>query len=783
MSEIHALLAEPDRLFGVIVQKSLLAGILVVGLFLLTLLGRNRISPRVRYAIWFLLPIQLLFFVSIPSPWSVKNIGVWAPRPHVETDRLSSAGEMPTLQGAGKMPAVPGEAEGELPFWDPSETEILASEEPLRIETVPLQIGWPASIWLGGILLFGVGCASQIFLLRRDIHAGSVVVDNRVLRIFEDCKHSMKINTWIMLVESSRIRGPFLIGVFRPVIIVPAGLISRLNAEELRHLFLHELAHLKRGDLISGWIMTIMLAIHWFNPLVWIAVRTMNHLREETADAVVVEHLEIEHRFDYGNTLLNLSRQLAKPRFVPGIAGILETRSFLRRRIDMITSPRCWKKIWTLPALVVCGALMLTLLTDAKPQEKASDIPKEAVKKSEKAASAEKIDPKRVPKIVNIFPKNNSKGVDPNIPQIVVLFDIPMSEGFAFAQRSDQTALDGEKDTKPFWTADGKACVMPVKLKPGKTYETMMNFKPFLGFYSADGVPAEELFYTFSTARKAVSEEARQQYANRILTRESNAPEAGPTEPMEATPQKTAAMSPKSTLSPELQKKARNAFKTMVERSELWLLCKTQKAKSWAYHAKIDSTTDKDAEVLEHDISYEQGKRPDWDLMRGTTCSGIVQAVAILADKDPSAVQWTETMFGDDEIKLTFALSQPAGIAYGNGMLGRWYGFFNVGKIERGVIILDAKTMMPKTAYIDNGVGEQFGNYVKFAENTLVPKKIQVKNGKMSFLLEFKIYEPDLWLLEKSTYSVKMDDGSDFGSVVEISDVFVNDAPAKEWTK
>ena len=437
--------------------------------------------------------------------------------------------------------------------------------------------------------------------------------------------------------------------------------------------------------------------------------------------------------------------------------------------------------------MAFCAVVSLTLLTDAKPQEKAKEPAKEAVKETAKevapTVSEKKIDPKRVPKIVDMYPRNNSKGVDPNISQIVILFDIPMSGGFAFAQRSDQTAIDGEEGTKPFWTADKKACVMPVKLRPGKTYESMMNFKPFLGFYSADGVPAKELFYKFSTARKPISEEERQKFAKNILTPESNAPVPKSDETKTTESQESGAAKTKSTLSPEQQKKAKDAFQTMVKRSEMWLLGKTQKTQSWAYNAKISSTTDEDAEVIEHDVSYERDKGDDWTLVRGTTNSGITQILAQIADKDPSQITWTVAEFGADEIKLTFELDEPLPIEYGNGMFGQWHGYF-IAKVNRGVIILDAKTMMPKTAYTEGGIGEQFSNYVKFDGDVYYPKRIQIKNTSMVFDMTFKIYEPDLWLLEKSVYTYSKKNSTEkHGSLVEISDVYVNDAPAKEWTK
>ncbi|MCL2004693.1 MAG: hypothetical protein FWG73_00885, partial [Planctomycetaceae bacterium] len=113
-------------------------------------------------------------------------------------------------------------------------------------------------------------------------------------------------------------------------------------------------------------------------------------------------------------------------------------------------------------------------------------------------ASESEIDPKQVPKIVKMFPKNGAKDVDPNISQVYLTFDIPMGNGRAWASNTaDGTALDHDPDQTVFWTADGLTCVAPVKLQPNKRYVVYLNIRPFIGFASIAGVPSEGLTYSF----------------------------------------------------------------------------------------------------------------------------------------------------------------------------------------------------------------------------------------------------------------------------------------------
>ena len=122
----------------------------------------------------------------------------------------------------------------------------------------------------------------------------------------------------------------------------------------------------------------------------------------------------------------------------------------------------------------------------------------------------EAVDPARVPKIMSIFPKPGAVGVDADVPFVLVAFDIPMAEGFSFAARGDTGTPSDPDDEKIRWSDDGKVCIKPVLLEPNKKYEHLINFPPFIGFYSKDGVATERFHYSFSTGPKPVDKAKRE---------------------------------------------------------------------------------------------------------------------------------------------------------------------------------------------------------------------------------------------------------------------------------
>ena len=798
-------------------------GTLLIGLLLvINIVGRNVIAPRVRFWLWLLVPLQLLWCVPVSSSLSLLNClpdrNVTGLQQQAQRQETPQPLESPTNDVTATFAAGPFESNEEFDDFSrlhaelPNETEIATLPTQPTIVQPEGRALWrlyAAAIWAGGAVLFYGVTLVQVLQFQHWIRTAQTLTDQKTLRLFEQCKKTMHINAWVMLVESPKVLGPFLFGVLRPVIVLPRGLTAQLNDDELQFLFSHELAHLKRSDLIVGWLMVFVLGLYWFHPFVWLAVRVMNHLREEACDAMVLDRLDPEQKLDYGSTLLSMSRKFTNPRFVPGIAGIFETHSFLHRRIDMMTHPKTWRKRWSLLAVGLYLGVLVTLVTDAKPQSddtaSPSYISTKPIYETKLRANAEpreytvavpvyqsegsrdytpisypqekrEIDPRRVPKIIATFPENKAKNVDPNITQVYVTFDIPMGSGRAWAQRSNQTALDFDEEQQLFWTADRRTCVAPVKLKANKTYEILMNTPPFIGFASEAGVPSKQLIFTFKTGPGPVSASARAEYAAKNLTPNANSPKVEGFDPNEGD-------DANDYVSAELEVKGRRILKSMAERGKYWIFSQCQEAETWSYHFK-NSILEENGEIKpdseqEYDIEVDRkGGSAPWEKIRGITYYSILQALASLAVNEETAddVRFKAVTMDDKEIKLHFVVKEhDLRCRIGNGMNGSWYGFFQAMQNE-GQLTLDRKTLTPKTLIFDDTHGERYGKFVAVGKDLYVPQRIQVKNGDMLFDMIFKVYEPGLWLLDNSVYTVKQRDG-EFRSRSEVSGVQVNGKP------
>jgi hypothetical protein len=194
------------------------------------------------------------------------------------------------------------------------------------------------------------------------------------MAVLAECCERLGMQKRPTLLESIAFSSPALHGLFRPRLLLPKGFAERFSPAELRFVFLHELAHLKRCDLPLNWVMVALQVMHWFNPLVWFGFARWRADRELACDAMALEIAGQEQSVDYGRTILRLLETVARPMSTPGLVGILEDKRQLRRRIDMIASyipARGWSRL----AMLLIGGLAVIGLTDAQSRSESPTNP------------------------------------------------------------------------------------------------------------------------------------------------------------------------------------------------------------------------------------------------------------------------------------------------------------------------------------------------------------------------------------------------------------------------
>ncbi|MDI1295571.1 MAG: M56 family metallopeptidase, partial [bacterium] len=117
----------------------------------------------------------------------------------------------------------------------------------------------------------------------------------------------------ISIITSPHASGPLAFGVWRPYIVLPADFALRYDAQEQAMAIAHERAHHQHGDLAANMVALVLLAIHWCNPIAWIAYRAYRADQETACDARVLALYGQDQAHAYGRAILKAAggRQFA----------------------------------------------------------------------------------------------------------------------------------------------------------------------------------------------------------------------------------------------------------------------------------------------------------------------------------------------------------------------------------------------------------------------------------------------------------------------------------------
>jgi len=364
--------------FEWLLRTTVQASLLICLILLLQVVLRGKLGPRWCHALWLLLLIRMAMPWAPQSRASIFNlIPPSIPQRQTEYAQDELADESLDSQVANKGT---GDTKSVSTTPIQQETPKATTEKADIRKKLPSQLKstfFKVSnvlplVWLAGVLALGVYICAANFALLRIVRRERPLTDQKILDLLEDCKAEMGIRTILGLVITDKVKSPALFGFVRPRLLLPNGMLEALSREELRYVLLHELAHLKRRDIYLGWLTSILQALHWFNPLVWLAFYRLRADRELACDALVLARTQSSESKNYGRTIVSLLERFSRPRHLPAMAGILETKSQLKRRITMIARFKKNSYRWSHLGIILIIMLGCVSLPDAE-RTRASD--------------------------------------------------------------------------------------------------------------------------------------------------------------------------------------------------------------------------------------------------------------------------------------------------------------------------------------------------------------------------------------------------------------------------
>lgn len=204
------------------------------------------------------------------------------------------------------------------------------------------------TVWLLGVLCLLLLKILGYAVFIRKIKKSSDIITCPEILDFTSRKITVRV--------SDSLISPLMIGVFRPILLLPKAAIT---SQQLHNVLCHEMTHFRRNDVLYKWFVTLVRCVHWFNPIIYFVARQVNIDCEISCDMAVTSKMSDDEIMGYVGTILALlSNKNAKS--VPLTTGMTSSKNVLKRRFIMIKKKTKISRAVQIISTVLAAAIMLT---------------------------------------------------------------------------------------------------------------------------------------------------------------------------------------------------------------------------------------------------------------------------------------------------------------------------------------------------------------------------------------------------------------------------------------
>jgi len=315
------------NLFLNTINTSITASIIILFILVLRFLFRKS-TKKFSYVLWLILLIKLI----IPFSFETK----FNPMPSKFMEFSKKAYIEENVQGEETMPKLEVDT-GETINPNNNKTvevPILSKGNTINKNRLTIKNSFPY-IWIIGIILFLTHGFMSNQKLKKNLKDSTYIYEN--------------------IYENENLDTAFIHGITNPKIYIP----SHLDEGERKYIIIHEKTHLKRYDHIIKFLYYIVLSIHWFNPLIWLAFVLMERDMELSCDEVVMKEIGNDAKKDYCKTLLSLATGHKMKIVVPLSFSENNTKGRVKNVLDY-KKPKFWLSIVLIVVVVVSMFFIFT---------------------------------------------------------------------------------------------------------------------------------------------------------------------------------------------------------------------------------------------------------------------------------------------------------------------------------------------------------------------------------------------------------------------------------------
>ena len=312
-----------DKLFDTVLELSWQAGLIALAVMAVRLVLRKKASRRALCMLWALVALRLLLPVSltVESPVSLQAEEAPVSRAyHAMQEARTSVPE--------EAAPAPAESSGAAAAVVPTEP----AAEPVTLRTF--------ARWLPWIWVIGMGCMAAYMLL-------SFIWMRLTLRRAEHIQDNVyRCTQWST---------PFVLGIIAPCIYVPES----VSEEDLPQVLAHERCHIRRWDHVVKPFAFLLLAVNWFNPVLWAAYVLLGRDMENACDEMALKNADAAQRAAYSRALVSCAAQPKMAAVCPLAFGEVAVKERVKNVLGY-KKPAIWAAVILAAAAVVIGVCLLT---------------------------------------------------------------------------------------------------------------------------------------------------------------------------------------------------------------------------------------------------------------------------------------------------------------------------------------------------------------------------------------------------------------------------------------
>lgn len=307
----------------------------------------RRVSANSRYAVAL---ASLVLLAALPpsiAAWLVSHYSPIALVTTAKTSVVDLTASVPAAPPSLAAPTLPST----VPLAASARRSAVASSaasspmvasQPVEVDAIPTKfsdglnavIPYLPWLWLIGTPLTFVLLISGVVGTRRLSRASHIVSDDPIVDLLAHLATSLRISRRVAIAVCDRVASPVLIGIVRPMILLPPAALTGWSPDEIEMVLLHELAHVRRWDNLVNLLQRCLESLLFFHPAVWLISAWVRSEREACCDATVVSRTNRPHA--YAELLVALAAQLPRSVLFHPAASSAMSAGPLRSRIRQI---------------------------------------------------------------------------------------------------------------------------------------------------------------------------------------------------------------------------------------------------------------------------------------------------------------------------------------------------------------------------------------------------------------------------------------------------------------